>query len=145
MLAVFEVPTGSNRNTLTLSSATERCSTPRGKIKNLPWSSQTCLEILPASRAVRATHRLPEALRPTSGESFKSWWIRHPGSPGPAQWLTIKLHRRGDGEVLRIRSRRLRNSASTGRIDSNRLRSSISCGSFRSLKSCSLPSPSLRI
>ena len=51
---------------------------------------------------------------------------RHPGSPGPAHWLTIKLHRRGDGEVLRIRSRRLRNSASTGCIDTNRLRSSIS-------------------
>ena len=59
---------------------------------------------------------------------FSPGWVKPVAAYGAGsfQYDSIKLHRRGDDEVLRIRSRRLRNSASTGRIDSNRLRSSIS-------------------
>src|SRR3954452_19140685 len=67
---VFSVDVGSNRRTCASSSATGRCSTPRGAIRNSPSSSQTC-------RSRNSIRNRPFTTRKSS--SSWSWWCQTNG------------------------------------------------------------------
>src|SRR5262245_28339515 len=69
-LPVFSVEAGSNSRTCASSSATGRCSTPRGTIRNSPSSSQTC-------RSRNSLRNRPLTTRKSS--SSWSWWCQTNG------------------------------------------------------------------